>query len=160
MLIKEISPKNRKEVSEFLISKWHSIYIAVRGKIYDTSKMDGFVMYENDTIIGLVTYIAEGYECEIITLDSIKENQGYGTILINKVVEKAKSLKCSKIKLVTTNDNVNAFAFAFYQKRGFDLVCVYPYTVEFARMLKPSIPMFGDNNIPIKHELEFEMIIQ
>lgn len=155
MLIKSISPDNRNEASKFIISKWHSTNIAIRGRIFDTSTMDGFIMYENNIIIGLVTYIIDDYECEIMTLDSIKENQGYGTILLNKVIEAASCTECAKVKLITTNDNVNAFA--FYQKRGFDLVCVYPYTVEYARRLKPSIPMFGDNNIPIKHELEFEI---
>ncbi|MGL5315052.1 MAG: GNAT family N-acetyltransferase [Peptostreptococcaceae bacterium] len=155
MLIKAISPENRNEANEFIISKWNSTNIAIRGRIFDTSTMDGFILYETNTIIGLVTYRIDEYECEIMTLDSIKENQGYGTILLNKVIEAASYTECTKVKLITTNDNVNAFA--FYQKRGFDLVCVYPYTVEYARRLKPSIPMFGDNNIPIKHELEFEI---
>lgn len=63
--------------------------------------------------------------------------------------------KCIKIKLITTNDNMNAIR--FYQKRGFDMVHLYYDSVAASRKLKPSIPMVGDFGIPIKHEIEFEM---
>ncbi|MGL6063528.1 MAG: GNAT family N-acetyltransferase [Fusobacteriaceae bacterium] len=155
MKIIEISSINRKHVNEFIYSKWLSTDMVLRGKVFDMTTMNGFVMYDNDTIIGLVTYIIENNECEIMSLESIKENQGYGTVLVNKVVDIAIDKKCSKVKLIITNENVNAFA--FYQKRGFDIVCVYYDAVKASRKLKNSIPIFGDNNIPIKHELEFEM---
>lgn len=47
----------------------------------------------------------------------------------------------------------------FIQKRGFELVKVYKNAVESARAIKPEIPLYGDFNIPIKHELEFELIL-
>ena len=156
-MIKSITSENRIDINNFITNIRGSTKIAVHGKLFDLSTLDGFVMYEDNTIIGLVTFRFEYNECEIMSLDSAKEKNGYGTILINKVIETALNLNCLKIKLITTNDNVNAFS--FYQKRGFDLISVYPYEVEFARKLKPSIPLFGDNNIPIKHELEFEMIL-
>ena len=40
----------------------------------------------------------------------------------------------------------------FYQKQGFDLVKVYKNAVESSRAIKPEIPLYGDFNIPIKHE--------
>ncbi|MEA4826378.1 GNAT family N-acetyltransferase [Clostridium sp. JNZ J1-5] len=119
------------------------------------TKLDGFVIYDKETIIGLITYTIKSNECEIMSLDSLKENQGIGTNLVNKIIEIASEKKCTKIKLITTNDNINAIR--FYQKRGFDMVNIYRNALDTSRELKPSIPLLGDFNIPLKHEIEFEM---
>ena len=153
--IKNISKDNRKDINEFLVTNWYTTDMAVRGKIFDMTVLDGFVAYDKNKIIGLVTYLKEKDEYEIMSLDSLVENKGIGTALVNKVVEKAREDKSKKVKLITTNDNMNAIK--FYQRRGFDLVRLYRNAVEASRKLKPLIPLNGDFNIPIKHELEFEM---
>jgi ribosomal protein S18 acetylase RimI-like enzyme len=129
--------------------------MVVRGEVVDMTVLDGFVVYDEEDIIGLITYKIEHNECEIMSLDSLRENQGIGTALVDKVIERANKEKCSKVKLITTNDNINALR--LYQKRGFDMVKLYYNAVDTARTLKPSIPMLGDFEIPIKHEIEFEM---
>lgn len=154
--IKEITIDNRQEVNRFIIDNWYTTEMAVEGKLYDMSKMSGFVSYDdNSQITGLVTYIVTDDEYEIMSLDSVYENKGIGTKLVNKVVEKAKENKIGKIRLITTNDNINAIK--FYQKRGFDLIKIYRNAVDVARSIKPEIPLYGDFDIPIKHEIEFEM---
>jgi len=60
--------------------------------------------------------------------------------------------------LITTNDNINAIK--FYQKRGFDLKAAHINAMDISRKLKPGIPLIGMHNIPIKHELEFEIILR
>lgn len=150
-----ISSENRSKINDFIKSQWFSTDMVIRGKIVDMTTLDGFVAMENDNIIGLVTYEINDGDCEIMSLDSLKEKVGIGTELVNKVIERAKEVRCRKIKLITTNDNINAIR--FYQKRGFDMVYIYHNALEIARKIKPSIPMIGDFNIPIKHEIEFEM---
>lgn len=157
MDIKVISAENREQINKFIIDHWFSTQMVIRGKVFDMTVMDGFAMYEDNDIIGLTTYMIENNECEIMSLDSLKEKQGIGTILVDKVIEAAKEAGCKKVKLITTNDNLNAIG--FYQKRGFDLTRIYPNAVDAARKIKPSIPMFGDYNIPLKHELEFEIVL-
>lgn len=155
MHIEEINRCNRARVNEFLQKHWFSTDMVVRGKIIDMTVVDGYIMLDDDEIIGLVTYTVSDSECEILSLDSIKENIGIGSQLVNCVVDKAKQLQCNKIKLITTNDNLNAMK--FYQKRGFETVKIYPNAVTYARTLKPSIPLIGNYGIPLKHEIEFEM---
>lgn len=153
--IKKINSKNRQQINNFISSCWFSTDMVVRGEIVDMTKMDGFASYENDRIIGLVTYRICDNECEIMSLDSLNERQGIGTALINKMKEEAIKEKCIKLKLITTNDNINAIR--FYQKRGFDMVRIYHNALDVSRKLKPSIPMVGNFGIPLKHEIEFEM---
>lgn len=57
--------------------------------------------------------------------------------------------------MITTNDNINAMR--FYQKLGFDMVRLYHNALDVSRRLKPSIPLIGEFDIPLKHEIEFEM---
>jgi Acetyltransferases len=155
MEIKTISIENRTQINEFIIAHWFSTDMVIRGKVFDMTILDGFATYENEKIIGLITYRFEENECEIMSLDSLKEKQGIGTALLSKVINIAKENKCEKIKLITTNDNINAIT--FYQKRGFDLAKLYLNAVDLSRKLKPSIPLIGDFGIPLKHELEFQM---
>lgn len=155
MDIKTISSENREQINNFIRSHWFSTVMVVRGELFDMTILDGFVVYEGEKIIGLVTYKISGTECEIMSLDSLMERQGIGTALINKVIEAARENKCMKIKLITTNDNINALR--FYQKLGFDMAKLYHNALDISRKFKPTIPLIGDFDIPVKHEIEFEM---
>lgn len=150
-----ISSENRQQINDFINSRWFSTDMVVRGELVDMTLLDGFALYDNEAIIGLVTYRIQDKECEIMSLDSLRENQGIGTALVNKVIGMAVQKGCEKIRLITTNDNINALR--FYQKRGFDMVRFYHNALDTSRKLKPSIPLTGDFNIPLKHEIEFEM---
>ena len=74
-----------------------------------------------------------------------------------ETIVEAKSLGCSRITLITTNDNLPALR--FYQKRGFDMVRLYRNAVEHSRKIKPEIPLTGMDGIPLKHEIELEMTL-
>ena len=43
------------------------------------------------------------------------------------------------------------------QKRGFDMSRLFCNAVDLSRKLKPEIPLFGIDAIPLKHEIELEM---
>lgn len=155
MDILSITQDNRQQINDFIRCRWYSKDIVVRGELVNMTLMEGFVIYEEDSIIGLVTFRIKNQEMEIMSLDSLRENQGIGTALINKVIELAKQRTCTRIKLITTNDNINALR--FYQKRGFDMVYIYHNALDISRQLKPSIPLLGEYDIPLKHEIEFEL---
>jgi len=77
--------------------------------------------------------------------------------LINTVIQKAKEAYCDRVWLITTNDNTGAIR--FYQRFGFSLRAVHIDSMDKARILKPQIPLTGNDEIPLKHEFEFEFII-
>ncbi len=151
----KIDTQNRELINSFIVEHWFSTDMIIRGIIIDMTKVDGIVALEGDNIIGLLTYAIREKICEIISLDSLREGKGIGTSLINKVIFIAKETDCKKVIVVTTNDNVNAIR--FYQKRGFDMAHLYRNALEISRKIKPSIPLIGDEGIPLKHEIEFEM---
>src|SRR5438552_12334180 len=65
---------------------------------------------------------------------------------------------CRRVWLVTTNDN--AHAIAFYQRRGWDWVGFHRDAItEARRSLKPEIPERGEGGVPIRHEIELEILL-
>ena len=157
MIFEQITNNNRSLINSFISEQWFSTKMIIRGKVIDMTAVEGIFALENERIIGLITYIAYDDTLEITSLDSLCENQGLGTALLLKVIEIAKKNKCRKIVLITTNDNIKAIR--FYQKRGFDMACLYRNAMDISRQLKPEIPLIGEDDIPLKHEIEFEMLL-
>lgn len=152
-----ISDRNRDMINDFIRQQWHTTTMVIRGKEIDMTKAEGFYIRDGLDIIGLVTFIVYNRILEILSLDSRRENHGIGSRLVERVVYEAKERGCQKVVLITTNDNINAIR--FYQKRGFDMTHLFCNAIDAARKLKPEIPLIGENSIPMRHEIEFEMII-
>jgi RimJ/RimL family protein N-acetyltransferase len=106
-------------------------------------------------MVGLVTYRIEGSQCEVVTLNSEEEGTGIGTALLEAVCREAAAAGCTRVWLITTNDNLPALR--FYQKRGMRLFALHPNAVEASRKLKPEIPLAGWEGIPIRDEIELEL---
>ena len=97
----------------------------------------------------------EGEACEIVTIDALEEGKGIGTALLEAVVGIARETGCTRVQLLTTNNNLRALA--FYQKRGFRLVGLVPGAIDEERKRKPSIAEFDSAGLPIRDELHLEL---
>ena len=136
---------------------WGDEFVIAHGVIYYPDTLYGFIALDREEWIGEITYTFSEDECEIVSLDSARQGMGVGTMLIQKVVEEAREKSCRRIFLITTNDNLNALG--FYQKRGFELVAVHRGAMNESRKIKPGISLIGANNIPLRDEIELEMIL-
>lgn len=154
---KPVDIKMRKAVIDLMRENWGGTTIVSNGKIHSADNLPGFAVSEHQQLKGLITYSIQNNECEIVSLDSLAEKQGIGTLLINTVVEEARIHKCRRVWLITTNDNTSAMR--FYQKRGFSFAGIYMNAVQESRKIKPQIPLYGIDDIPILHEIEFEKIL-
>lgn len=157
MECKRINSQNRNFINAFIKQHWYTTTMIIRGREIDMTKAEGFYFSEEKNIIGLITYIVYNGILEITSLDSLQENRGIGSKLVEAVIHEAKERKCQKIILITTNDNINAIN--FYQKRGFDMANLFRNALDISRKLKPEIPLIGENSIPLRHEIEFELSI-
>jgi hypothetical protein len=73
----------RSTVQQFFINHWGSPQMVVSTGVYDCSELDGFAAVQgNREITGLITFVIRGEECEIVSLDSVIENQGIGSALL------------------------------------------------------------------------------
>ena len=152
--IEKITEKTRELVNNFFVQNWYSTDMSVRGKIIDGTKLDGFLLQDDNEIIGLGTYKFYGDVCEIVTFDSKRENIGIGTAILKLIEQVAIENNCTKMRLITTNDNLRALQ--FYQKRGYSLTKIYQNEMDEVRKVKPNVPIIGENGIPLRDELELE----
>jgi ribosomal protein S18 acetylase RimI-like enzyme len=112
--------------------------------------------YADGALAGVLTYVISGAACEVLTLDAADRHRGTGTALIEAIETLARAAGCTRLWLITTNDNVDALR--FYQRRGFRLAKLHAGAVDDARArLKPGIPRTGDHGIPLRDELELEL---
>jgi GNAT superfamily N-acetyltransferase len=155
--IRCLDDNDRAWVRIYLREEWGSEIIVTRGKVHSADLLPGFIAESDGKPAGLITYRIDRNECEIISLNSIIEKQGVGSALIETVIGAAKFAECDRIWLVTTNDNLSAIG--FYQKRGFHLKTIYPNALKKSRRLKPQIPLIGINGIPLRDEIELEIML-
>jgi ribosomal protein S18 acetylase RimI-like enzyme len=154
--IQPIIPADRDWIQSLLRERWGSDFVVAHGTIFYPADLPGLTALQGDQKAGLLTYNVTGEECEIVTLNSLAPSQGIGSALIDAVKTIAKRSGCRRLRVTTTNDNLNALR--FYQKQGFVLAALRPNALEISRKLKP-IPALGENGIPIRDEIELEMIL-
>ena len=155
--LRRLTHDDLPHLRQFWIDHWGGEEMIARGKIYRPEQLDGFVVEDENEWIGLLTFVVEDNECEVTSLDSLREGQGVGSMLIDKAIEEARDQKCKRLFLITTNDNLNALG--FYQKRGFEIVTIYRGAINESRKLKPGISLIGYNNIPLRDEIELEIVL-
>lgn len=157
MPIQPITINNRAQVIQFFKEHWGSSQMIISSGIYDCAHLDGYIYEEDEVVLGLLTYVFHEDALEVISLDSIREGQGIGSQLMHEAELLAKTKGKAKITLITTNDNLAALK--FYQKRGYRIVQILPDAVAEARKLKPTIPLIGNDDIPLYDELVLQKLV-
>ena len=155
--VRPINNEDRQWLAKFTTDQWGSDVMAVHGVTLRLSQQEGFLAQMDWETVGLLTYRIDGDACEITSLDSLLEGRGIGSALILAVLEVARSQGCRRLYVVTTNDNLHALR--FYQRRGFTLCALRPGAVAEVRKIKPEIPITGYDDIPIRDEIELEMLL-
>lgn len=157
MELQRVSDQNRERINAFIQKQWFTTEMILRGQAVDMTQAEGFFAEEKGEITGLITYEVSDQILEILSLNSLRPDRGLGTALIERVVQTAREMGCRKIVVITTNDNLHALG--FYQRRGFDMARLFRGALEVSRRLKPEIPLIGENNIPLRHEIELELVL-
>lgn len=154
----EILPSSTHSDWEWLKELWvlecGGETVISKGKEHHFQDHNAVIAWLDGARVGAATYRFNEDECELVSIHSTLEGLGIGSKLISAVEQAAKQFGINRIWIITTNDNVNALR--FYQKRGYRLSAVYPDAVNAARKQKPSIPLIGNDNIPIQDELELK----
>ena len=154
MRIRRREASDRPALEAFL-SRWNALRVARRGVLESALDHPALIAQDNERLIGVLTYVVNGSQCEILTLHVDGPGRGVGSALIAQVKDIAVREGCTRLWVITTNDNIDALR--FYQRRGFTLVALHRGAVDESRArLKPDIPTVGDHGIPLRDELELE----
>ncbi|GJQ62706.1 MAG: N-acetyltransferase [Melioribacteraceae bacterium] len=155
--IVNIIPVEDTEVRKILEEHWGSTTIIAMDRVHTIEDLSGFVAIQKNMAAGLITYEIRKNTCEIVTLNSLIPRIGVGSELVSRCIKLAREENCEKIWVSTTNDNTDAMK--FYQKRGFRFRQIYPDKIDEYRLKKPEIPLIGMNDIPMKDEIVFDMVL-
>jgi ribosomal protein S18 acetylase RimI-like enzyme len=142
-------------IADGIATAWASTQVARFGEVVEATTLPALVAELGGERAGHLTYAVRGDECEVVTLLATVTGRGVGRALMTACAQRAAEQGCRRLWLITTNDNVAAFA--FYQRIGMDLRALHRDDVTRARELKPAIPLLGIAGVPIRHALEFEL---
>jgi len=144
--------------AQAFLARHDSLRVARLGELAHPLDYPALVAEADDgQLLGMLTYMPEQdwRQCEILTLHAGEQWHGAGTALAPWSRQLARRQGCSRLWVITTNDNVDALR--FYQRRGFCLVRVHRGAVDRSRAsLKPEIPAVGAYGIPLRDEIELE----
>ncbi|RYP81401.1 GNAT family N-acetyltransferase [Nocardioides guangzhouensis] len=148
-------PEHRAELAAFLTAH-DAAKVARRRELVDALDQPALVAWRGDRLAGAATYVVTGDARELLTLHAADRGEGVGSALVAAVRDEAVRAGCTRLWVVTTNDNVDALR--FYQRRGFRLDRLRPGAVDMSRdTLKPEIPKTGEHGIPLRDEVELVM---
>jgi len=136
---------------------WGDEMVVLRGEKYFPAEYEGFIAEYNDEKAGLILIRFERKLCEIMSLTTSAESPPVGSELVSAAIKMAREKGTQKMIVVTTNDNIAALR--FYQRLGFTICDWRMNAVEQSRAIKPQIPLKGNHHIPIRDEIELELII-
>jgi ribosomal protein S18 acetylase RimI-like enzyme len=146
---------DRRWIRGFVRERWGDEIVVAHGVVYRPDTLAGFVLTdETGEVVGLLTYLVDGAACEVVTIDAVVEGRGYGSTLLDAVSQAAIEAGCTRLWLITTNDNERAIG--FYRANGFEVVAIHEGAVARSRERKPSIPVVNEAGVPIQDEIEME----
>jgi ribosomal protein S18 acetylase RimI-like enzyme len=155
LIVRPKRPDDRGWIAGAMRSAWGSPRVVSRGRLTaDATALPGLVAERDGRNAGYALLRLEGAAGEVVVLHSLEPRAGVGRALLDGARAEAARAGCSRLWLITTNDNVEAIA--FYQRCGWDWVEFHRDELTRGRRLKPEIPEVGAHGIPLRHELVFE----
>jgi GNAT superfamily N-acetyltransferase len=157
--VQPLAESDRAWALQVETESWGAPVAARLGELVDPTKLPGFVALLDGQRAGLASYAIRGDECELVTIRSLVEGRGIGRALLEAVRTAAVEAHCTRLWLITANDNLRALE--LYQRWGMEIVAFHRHGVtEARRHLKPSIPLRSANGIVIAHEFELELRLE
>jgi ribosomal protein S18 acetylase RimI-like enzyme len=154
--LRQLTPADKPVVTPLLIREWGAVDVAALslGGVVDASTLPGWLAEAHGEVVGLLTYLIRDETVELVTINAFRRG-GIGAALLRALLEECRGTGVRRVHVTTTNDNTRALR--FYQRVGFRLTALHVDAVAEARKIKPEIPKYGNDGIPIRDELELTM---
>jgi len=119
------------------LAERHAAIVARLGRLEDAVAAPHLIAEVDGSLAGVLSFLIDGDDCEMLTLDAARPKEGIGTALLDAACGVASASGCRRLWLIATNDTTDALR--LFQRRGFRLVAVHPGAVDRARdTLKPT----------------------
>jgi GNAT superfamily N-acetyltransferase len=155
--IRPLRDDERAWAADTIRERWGGDVMIGGGRSWRPAELPALVAEVDGERAGLATYMLDGDDCEVGSLDALSVGGGIGGALIEAVVEAARAEGCRRVHLITTNDNLPALR--LYQRHGFVLAELRRDQLAVSRRLKPEISEIGHAGIPLRDELVLERLL-
>ena len=159
MKVRPLTDTDRPGLKQLLEEAWGLPVVSISGAHDDPSVRPGFVAVDAaGAPAGYLTYIVDGDQCEVLTINALLEGAGVGRALMDAARTAAVNAGCRRLWLITSNENIRAIA--FYQRWGMDLAALHRNFADTVRAAKPHLDTAADpGGISFRHALEFELLL-
>src|SRR5437867_8124645 len=100
--VQPLEDVDRQWAGDQIARQWGARMIISKGKAYYPDQLPGFVAFQEGEKAGLATYNIEGSDCELVSIQSLRDGHGAGSALLGAVRESAKSAGRKRLWLITT----------------------------------------------------------
>jgi GNAT superfamily N-acetyltransferase len=80
---------DRPWIERHLTRSWGSTIVVTRGVAHDAARLPALLAERGEDIVGVATYRLADTECELVSLDALRQGQGIGSALLTRVREEA-----------------------------------------------------------------------
>lgn len=157
VLVRRSEPTDAEWLIGVFKRHWCSSSVVCRGRQIELMETRARLACTGASRVGVVNYILCSEDCEIASLIAELPDRGIGRRLVEEVEAEARQANCKALTTVTTNDNTKALR--FWQRQGFVIAGIGHNAVARARELKPSIPLIGNDGIPIRDEIILHKVL-
>ena len=153
-LIRTAAPEDAAWIDALLDEEWGGPDQVVDGRAFRPAELPGSIAEIDGERVGYAALEVQGTIGWIALIHALHPRQGVGRALVDALTDEALDRGCEVMRVVTTNDNVDAQR--FYRALGFEIREIRSGAVNEARRIKPAIPLSSADGIPITDEIEFE----
>jgi GNAT superfamily N-acetyltransferase len=132
--VRELTDADRSWARSLLDSAWGLPVVSISGA-YDASTLPGFLADDDDNSVGVLTYRMGNRECEVVTLNSVRERRGVGAALL-AAAKGVADVAGARLWLITVDTNLNAIG--FYERQGMHVRAVHREFADKVRLIKPQ----------------------
>src|SRR5438309_7990601 len=105
--VRRLMPADRPWILDFLQTRWGSDRMVARGRTYYPADFPGFIALVDGQATGLANFEIVGTACEVVFIDGGTKGAGIGSALLDAVKQVAREADCTRLWLITTNDNLD-----------------------------------------------------
>ena len=148
--------EDRDQQRQHLIKTFGVDHLMMMGKTYPVEALTCTGAYsDGDDPDAIVFWTTKLPLALLVAVISVSATRGAARALIDHVRSESKLLGAKRLRALTTNDNMAALK--FYQLYGFRLNSIFVGALDMMRVLHPTLPKLGHDNIPRRDTIELEL---
>ncbi len=154
-ILRKSTPADSALVQSLITENWGGEPLYIRGEPFFPSRLPGILACSGNKVDGYLFYEIKNQQLEVVIVTVFDKYKGLGTKLLEAARKIAEEQNCTRLFLMTTNDNVDALR--FYQTRGFSIYKIVVGALALTRKLMPHLSYLGRYGIPRRDEIYLEM---